>query len=53
MIPPPAQRMMAERAGATAREVAGSHAVYVADPKSFAALMEDAANAEQVAGQAQ
>lgn len=52
MIPPPAQRMMASRAGATVREVAGSHAVYVADPKSVAALIEDAAVAGQVAEKA-
>jgi pimeloyl-ACP methyl ester carboxylesterase len=32
MIPPPAQRMMAERAGATVREEAGSHAIYVSKP---------------------
>jgi pimeloyl-ACP methyl ester carboxylesterase len=52
MIPPPAQRMMAGRARATLREVAGSHAVYVADPKAVAALIENAATAEQVAEQA-
>jgi hypothetical protein len=28
MIPPPAQRAMAERASATVTEVAGSHAIY-------------------------
>ena len=32
MIPPPAQRQMAERAGATTVEVPGSHAVYVSNP---------------------
>src|SRR5215208_4094552 len=32
MIPPPAQRAMAERAGATVTEVAASHAVYVSRP---------------------
>ena len=31
MIPPPAQRFMAERAGATVIEVSGSHAVYVSN----------------------
>ncbi len=30
MIPPPAQRAMAERAGSTTTEAAGSHAIYVA-----------------------
>jgi hypothetical protein len=43
MIPPPAQRAMAGRAGATVEEVAGSHAFYVADPDSVAALIERAA----------
>jgi pimeloyl-ACP methyl ester carboxylesterase len=43
MIPPPAQRFMAGRAGATVEEVAGSHAFYVADPESVAALIERAA----------
>lgn len=52
MIPPPAQKMMAGRAGATTREVAGSHAVYVANPASVAALIEDAASAEQLAEKA-
>jgi pimeloyl-ACP methyl ester carboxylesterase len=43
MIPPPAQRMMAERAGATVRESAGSHAVYVSNPQVVADLIEQAA----------
>lgn len=47
MIPPPAQRSMAARAGATVSEVAGSHAVYVADPRSVAALIERAATASK------
>ena len=34
MIPPPAQRAMAERAGATVAEAPGSHAVYVSQPAS-------------------
>ena len=33
MIPPPAQRAMAERAGATVAETPGSHAVYVSNPR--------------------
>jgi pimeloyl-ACP methyl ester carboxylesterase len=49
MIPPPAQRSMAARAGATVREVDGSHAVYVADPSAVAALIAQAAAADQVA----
>ena len=32
MIPPPAQRAMAERAGSTTTEAAGSHAIYVSQP---------------------
>ncbi|MBZ9797612.1 alpha/beta hydrolase [Mesorhizobium sp. ES1-4] len=43
MIPPPAQRQMATRAGATTVEVPGSHAVYVSDPASVAKLIEQAA----------
>jgi pimeloyl-ACP methyl ester carboxylesterase len=43
VIPPVGQRGMAQRAGATIREVPGSHAVYVADPKVVAALIEQAA----------
>src|SRR5436309_7367634 len=44
MIPPPAQRNMSKRAGSTVTEVAGSHAVYVSQPKSVAAFIEKAAN---------
>ncbi|PBB23405.1 MULTISPECIES: alpha/beta hydrolase [unclassified Mesorhizobium] len=43
MIPPPAQRQMASRAGATTVEVPGSHAVYVSDPAAVAKLIEQAA----------
>ncbi|MFF7879894.1 alpha/beta fold hydrolase [Streptomyces sp. NPDC020794] len=43
MIPPPAQRAMAERAGATVRETGGSHAVYVSKPGEVAALVKKAA----------
>jgi pimeloyl-ACP methyl ester carboxylesterase len=43
MIPPPAQRFMAERAGATVSETNGSHAVYVSNPEVVAALIERAA----------
>jgi hypothetical protein len=45
MIPPPAQRFMSERAGATVVEVSGSHAIYVSKPDAVAALVEQAANA--------
>ena len=43
MIPPPAQRQMAQRAGAVVSEVPGSHAVYVSQPEAVAALIEKAA----------
>lgn len=43
MIPPAAQRMMAERAGSTVTETAGSHAVYVSKPEAVAALIAQAA----------
>ncbi len=45
MIPPPAQRQMAARAGATVTEVPGSHAVYVSQPAAVAAFIEQAARA--------
>ena len=45
MIPPPAQRMMAERAGSTVVETAGSHAAYVSKPQAVADIIEQAANA--------
>ena len=43
MIPPPAQRLMSKRAGATVVEVAGSHAVYVSQPDAVAGLIARAA----------
>ena len=42
MIPPSAQRMMAERAGATVVEVAGSHSVFLSHPEAVAALIRTA-----------
>jgi len=42
MIPVPAQRSMADRAGSTVVEVPGSHAVYVSNPKDVAALIQRA-----------
>jgi pimeloyl-ACP methyl ester carboxylesterase len=42
-IPPPAQRAMAERAGAMVSEAAGSHAIYVSQPAAVAAVIEQAA----------
>ena len=43
MIPPPAQRAMAERAGSTVTEVAGSHSIYVSQPKAVVSLIKQAA----------
>jgi pimeloyl-ACP methyl ester carboxylesterase len=44
MIPPPAQRAMAERAGATTTEAPGSHAIYVSQPAAVADLIKQAAH---------
>jgi pimeloyl-ACP methyl ester carboxylesterase len=49
MIPPPAQRFMATRAGSTVVEVAGSHAIYVSQPQAVAALIAQAAQSTQTA----
>jgi pimeloyl-ACP methyl ester carboxylesterase len=43
MIPPSAQRDMAERTGATVTEVPASHSVYVSKPRAVAALIKQAA----------
>jgi pimeloyl-ACP methyl ester carboxylesterase len=45
MIPPPAQRSMAKRDGATLTEVAGSHAIYMSKPKDVALVIQRAAAA--------
>ncbi|MFG2949801.1 alpha/beta fold hydrolase [Streptomyces adustus] len=50
MIPPAAQRAMAERAGATVSETPGSHAVYVSRPAVVAAVVAQAA--QELDGQA-
>jgi pimeloyl-ACP methyl ester carboxylesterase len=47
MIPPPAQRAMSQRAGATVIEVKGSHAVYVSQPQAVASFIETAAGSGQ------
>jgi len=49
MIPPPAQRLMAQRAGSTVAEVKGSHAIYVSNPEAVAALIEKAAKGVKLA----
>lgn len=43
MIPPPAQRAMAQRAGATVSEVAASHSVYVSRPEAVVRVIATAA----------
>jgi pimeloyl-ACP methyl ester carboxylesterase len=43
MIPPPAQRMMASRAGAKVTEAPGSHAIYVSNPEVVASVIRQAA----------
>jgi pimeloyl-ACP methyl ester carboxylesterase len=43
MIPPPAQRAMAERTGATVTEVPGSHSVYLSQPRAVASIIKQAA----------
>lgn len=45
MIPPPAQRAMAERAKAVVTEVPGSHAVYISRPAEVAKAIQKAAEA--------
>jgi pimeloyl-ACP methyl ester carboxylesterase len=49
MIPPPAQRMMAQRAGATTTEASGSHAIYVSQPGAVASLIMQAARSPRAA----
>ena len=44
MIPPPLQREMSERAGATVVEAPGSHSIYVSRPIVVADLIERAAS---------
>jgi pimeloyl-ACP methyl ester carboxylesterase len=43
MIPPPAQRTMSERVGATVVEEPGSHSIYVSQPQATAELLKHAA----------
>lgn len=47
MIPPDAQRAMSKRAGSTAVEVKGSHAIYVSQPEAVANLIVQAAEGDQ------
>ncbi len=50
MIPPVAQRAMAQRAGSVVVEVSGSHAIYVSQPGAVAALIEQAAKSVKAVG---
>lgn len=43
MIPLPAQQFMSGRAGATVKEVGGSHAIYVSNPQAVADIIKEAA----------
>jgi len=52
MIPPPAQRMMSQRAGSTVVEVSSSHSLYVSQPNAVAALIKQAAQGAAVASAA-
>src|SRR5260221_11391614 len=52
MIPPPAQRFMSQRAGATVDEVAGSHAIYVSRPDAVTAIIKKAAGAAKAGKEA-
>lgn len=47
MIPPPAQKFMSERAGATVMEAAGSHSIYMSKPEAVASLIAEAAGGEK------
>jgi len=49
MIPPAAQRLMSQRAGATVVEHAGSHAIYVSQPEAVAGLIARAAKEVRIA----
>ena len=44
MIPPPAQRVMSERAGSTVSEAAGSHSIYVSQPAAVTEVVVKAAS---------
>jgi pimeloyl-ACP methyl ester carboxylesterase len=44
MIPPPAQRMMAQRAGSTVTEMEGSHSIFLSHPADVVRIIEQAAS---------
>lgn len=43
MIPLAAQQFMSQRAGSTVKEVGGSHAIYVSNPRAVSDIIEEAA----------
>ena len=47
MIPPPAQRQMAKRAGAAVVENKGSHAIFISHPQAVIKLIEQAAKGNE------
>jgi len=49
MIPPAAQRLMSKRAASTVVEERGSHAIYLSQPRSVAALIARAVESVKVA----
>jgi pimeloyl-ACP methyl ester carboxylesterase len=49
MIPLPAQQFMCKRAGSTATQVPGNHAIYVSNPRAVASLIETACKGVLVA----
>ena len=53
MIPPDAQRHMAQRAGSTLVEAKGNHAIYVSEPDAVVAVIEKAAKGALVAKNSQ
>jgi pimeloyl-ACP methyl ester carboxylesterase len=51
MIPPDAQRQMAQRAGSTIVEAAGSHSIFVSQPQAVADVIKQAATGTKAAAQ--
>ena len=49
MTPPPLQRFMATRTGATIVEAAGSHVIFVSNPEAVATLIKEAAKGVKAA----
>lgn len=49
MIPPSAQRSMAERAGSTVTEASGSHSIFLSQPAAVAEVIKDAVAGSRLA----